>query len=190
MSAGGYAHLIVAGDPRVTSEVRTALPKHLTARVVDIVPASAYDRVSDVVAATLASFIEQEERESVATVDKLQTEINTHGLAVAGSRASFEALRHGQVDVLVLAKAYEPDPGWRCGACGAVKVERPEPNACPQCRAPKVRLFNVKEEMVRMAEHRGAEVEVVNHSDVLMRLGGVGCLLRYLGPEAYPRKAA
>ncbi|MEK7408050.1 MAG: host attachment protein [Acidobacteriota bacterium] len=185
MSAGGYGHLVLAGNPRVTSEIRKALPKHLAAKVVDVVPASEYDPTSDVVAATLASFIEKEERESVAVVDKLQKEINTHGLAVADTRASFEALRQGQVDVLVLAKAYEPDAAWICGACGATEVEQPAPDACPQCRARKMRQFNVKEEMVRVAEQMGSEVEVVNHSDTLMRLGGVGCLLRFLGSEKY-----
>jgi protein required for attachment to host cells len=190
MPAGGYAHLILAGDPRATSQVRKALPRHLAARVVDIVPASEYDRTSDVVAATLASFIEQEERESVAVVYKLQTEINTHGLAVAGARASFEALSQGQVDVLVLAKAYKPDHGWTCGACMATEIERPAPNACLRCGAGRIRELNVKEEMVRMAEQRGSEVEIVSHSDVLMRLGGVGCLLRFLGAEKHHTRAA
>ena len=190
MSAGGYGHLILAGNPRVTSQIRKALPNHLAAKVVDIVPASGYDRTKDVVAATLVSFIEQEERESLAVVDKLLKEVNTHGLAVAGTRASFEALRQGQADVLVLAKAYEPDSGWACGACGATEIERPAPNTCSQCGARRIREFNVKEELVRMAEQMESGVEVVNHSDALMRLGGVGCLLRFLRPEEYPAKAA
>ena len=57
MSAGGYGHLILAGNPRVTSQIRKDLPRHLAAKVVDIVPASEYDRTKDVVAATLVSFI-------------------------------------------------------------------------------------------------------------------------------------
>ena len=190
MSGGGYGHLILAGNPRVTSQIRKALPSHLAAKVVDIVPASEYDRTKDVVAATLVSFIEQEERESLAVVDKLQQERNTHGLAVAGTRASFEALRQGQVDVLVLAKAYEADSGWTCGACGATEVERPAPNTCLQCGQRRIRELNLKEEMVRMAEQMDSGVEVENHSDVLMRLGGVGCLLRFLRPEQYGAKAA
>ena len=190
MSAGGYGHLILAGNPRVTSQIRKALPNHLATKVVDIVPASGYDRTKDVVAATLVSFIEQEERESLAVVDKLLKEVNTHGLAVAGTRASFEALRQGQADVLVLAKAYEPDCGWACGACGATGAERPASVTCSQCGARRVREFNVKEELVRMAEQMESGVEVVNHSDALMRLGGVGCLLRFLRREEYPAKAA
>ena len=190
MSAGGYGHLILAGNPRVASQIRKALPRHLVAKVVDIIPASEYDRTSDVVAATLASFIEQEERESAVVVDKLQQEINTHGLAVAGTRASFQALKHGQVDVLVVAKAYEPDSGWTCGACGAVEVELPAPHTCLQCGARQIQKLNVKEEMVRIAEQIGSGVEVVNHSDVLMRLGGVGCLLRFLAPDRRWERAA
>lgn len=189
VSAGGYGHLILAGSPRVTSQIEKAFPKHLATKVVDIVPASAHDRTRDVVSATLVSFIEQEERESLAIVDRLLKEVNTNGLAVAGTRASFEALRQGQVDVLVLAKGYEPGAGWSCGACGATEVERPAPNACPQCGA-KLRELNVKEEMVRMAERTESGVEVVSHSDALLRLGGVGCLLRFLGQEKYVTKAA
>lgn len=190
MAAGGYGHVIPAGNLRVTSQIRKALPNHLAAKVVDIVPASGYDRRTDVGAATLVSFIEQEERGSLAAFDKLSKEVNTNGLAVAGTRASFEALRQGQVNVLVLAKAYEPDCGWACGACGKSDVERPASNTCSQCGARWVREFNVKEELVRMAEQMESGVEVVNHSDALMRLGGVGCLLRFLRPEEYPSKAA
>lgn len=190
MTAGGYGHLILAGNPRLTSQIRKALPRRLAAKLVDIVGASEYDRTGDVVAATLRSFIEYEEVESLGAVYRLQEGINTHGLAVAGTRASFEALKQGQVDVLVLAQAYEADAGWTCGACGVAEVERPAPNTCSQCGAKSIREFNVKEEMVRMAEQTESGVEVVNQSEVLMRLGGVGCLLRFLGPEQYGAKAA
>ena len=33
--------------------------------------------------------------------------------------------------------------------------------------------------MVKLAERQSLEVELVQHSDVLMGLGGVGCLLRW-----------
>lgn len=189
MSAGGYGHLILAGNQRVASRIRKALPRRLAAKLVDSVSASEYDRTEDVVAATLRSFVEYEELESLGAVYRLQKGINTHGLAVAGTRASFEALRQARVDVLVLAKGYESDGGWACGVCGATEVEQPAPNACPQCGA-RIRELDVKEEMVRMAEQTESGVEVVSHSDALLRLGGVGCLLRFLGPEKYSTKAA
>jgi peptide subunit release factor 1 (eRF1) len=188
--AGGYQHLILAGNPRITARIRQALPKQLAAMLADIVHASANDAVSDVVRATLLSFIEQEEQESLALVDRLQEAINTNGLAVAGTCASWEALRARRADVLILAKAFSPDAGWICAACEAAEVETAMPNRCPRCREPKLMALDVKEEMVRIAERTGCGVEVVNHSDGLMRLGGVGCLLRYLAPEQYSRRAA
>jgi hypothetical protein len=48
----------------------------------------------------------------------------------------------------------------------------------------------LKEELARMAELEGCGVEIVHDSEILMRLGGVGCLLRFLSPDAYGRAAA
>ncbi len=39
--------------------------------------------------------------------------------------------------------------------------------------------IGVKEQMVQLAERFGSTIEVVNESEALDRLGGVGCLLRY-----------
>lgn len=190
MFAGRYRHLILAGHPRVTSRIRKALPNHVATKLVDVVPASEYDRRNDVVAATLVSFVEQEERESQAVAERLQREIDTHGLAVVGTFDTFEALKWGQVYMLVLAKAYDPGTGWMCCTCGAAGVEPTPIKICSECLSKEVRELNVKEEIVRMAERTGSRVEVVNHSDALMRLGGVGCLLRFLGPERYGTVAA
>lgn len=156
MAAGGHTHLILAGDPRMAARVRLALPKHLAARLIDTVVAANNDEISDVVAATLASFVEQEEQESLAIVDELQREVKIDGLAVIGPEASLEALKRGQADVLVLAK-------------GMLDVRR-------------------KEDLVRLAGQNQCQVEVVNHSDFLMKFGGAGCLLRYLTPEQYANK--
>ena len=56
--------------------------------------------------ATLAKFIEQEQKESLTAVETLQRQINTNGLAVVGSEATPEALQRGQTDMLILAKEF------------------------------------------------------------------------------------
>lgn len=190
MLTGGYRHLLLAGDPRATGLIRKALPRHLEARLIGIVPAAGNDRASDIVAATLSSFVDYEERESQSVAERLCNQSNAHRLAVVGARASLRALDQWQVDILVLAKAYEPDPGWVCTSCGWRHLEPPFPTCCPRCGAEKLRTLRIKEEMVRLAEQRGAVVEIVNESDGLMHLGGVGCLLRYLDREECPRRAA
>jgi len=190
VSAGGYGHVMLLGKRCMAMQIRRALPKHLAAKVVEVARAFEYGRTKDVVTATLASFIEQEERESMAVADKLLSEVNSNGLAVAGTHDSFEALARGQVDTLVLAQTYEAELGWTCASCGAWDVVRTEQNTCSQCGEKKIRQFNFREEMVRLAEQMESRVEVVNHSDALLRLGGVGCLLRFLVLEDYGAKAA
>lgn len=183
MTGSGHTHLILAGSPQLTARVRNALPGHLAAKLIDIVPAAAQARTSDVVATTLASFVEQEERESIDAVGLLVREVRRHGLAVVGTRPSLEALRRSQVDMLLIAAAYKPPPGWSCRGCGLVDTRIEAPTQCRACGRAEFHAVNLKEAMVRLAERSGCQIEIVAHSDVLMSLGGVGCLLRYLTPE-------
>ncbi len=151
MSAGGFTHLILVGTPRITAQVSGALPQHLASALVDSIPAPGCEEVSNVVDATLSSFIEREQQESMSMAVRLRDELYTDGLAVVGSDACIMALERGKVDVLVLATEHNPED---------------------------------KEELVRLAEQQDCEVELVNESDMLMQLGGVGCLLRYQMPES------
>jgi peptide subunit release factor 1 (eRF1) len=182
LAEGRYGHLILAGNPRIASEVRKALPKSIAGRLIDLVPASRTDAVSDIVASTLEAFLAHEELESQAVAERLMTQLRTHGLAVAGAKASLEALKADQADVLVIVRGQDLGKAWECGGCGAVEFYRPLPDACPQCGAGRVREFDVRGELARAAEQQQAPTEVVEHSDALMGVGGVGCLLRYSGP--------
>ena len=146
VSDRGYSHLLLAGPPQVVTRVRKALPKSLADKLVDTVPASSRDKLVDVVEATLSSFVEQEEQESLALSDELLREIQTGGLAVVGPEDVLTALKKAQADALVLSVSYDGRD---------------------------------REEMVRLAEQAGCRVEVVNTSEPLDRLGGVGALLRY-----------
>jgi protein required for attachment to host cells len=190
MAAGGYGHLILAGNSRALASVRKALPKSLAAKLVDVVPASANDRVSEVVAATLESFLEHEELDSQAIAERLVSQIQTHGLAVAGTHACLRALKTGQVDVLVISKDFHPGSGWECGRCGRIDTQPVRPDACAECRNRHLREFEIRGELVRLAGQLGCGIEVVEHCDALMNLGGVGCLLRFLAPERYAAEAA
>jgi len=104
MAAEGHTHLILAGNPQMAAQVRQALPKHLAAKLVETVVTSQQDNSSDVVAATLALFVEQEEQESRAIADELEREIRIGGLATVGPEANLEVLKRGEADILVLAR--------------------------------------------------------------------------------------
>ena len=140
--------------------------------------------------AEFQAVVEKEQQESLAAVERLQKEICSHGLAVAGSRASLQALKCGQVDLLVMATEYEPEPAWMCTDCYSAEVQLSRPAVCPCCGGPRTRELDIKEELVRLAELDGCAVEIVHDSEILMRLGGAGCLLRFLSPDVYGRAAA
>ena len=189
-SAGGYEHIVLAGNPRFTAQISRALPAQLAAKVIDVIPASEFDRTKEVVEATLNAFVEREEQESLAKVDKLIQETGRNGFAVTGAGPSLTALLGGQVDVLVMAKGFRPASGWGCDECGSIHAEAPIPQACPDCGARRLRQRDLKEDLVRLAELTGSGVEIVNHSDALMKMGGVGCLLRFGRPKSYGARAA
>ncbi|MFH1417305.1 MAG: hypothetical protein ABII12_03350 [Planctomycetota bacterium] len=185
MSAGGYAHLILAGNPRITTQVSRRLPKHLTAKLIDTVPASGEAQTVDIVEATIASFIREEESESRRAAEEVIRVVQAGGLAAVGTRPTFQALEQRRVDAMVLVNGYKPDPGWQCGTCGRMEVETVKPAECRQCGADEFRGFDVREEMVRLAEQAGCDIEVVEEGDLLTLYGGAGCLLRYRLPTEY-----
>ena len=179
MAAGGHTHLILAGDPRLTGEIRRALPKSVTAKLVDTIPAASRHAQEDVVAATLSAFVEWEEQESQAVAARFVQGIRTQGLAAAGVAACLDSLRQRRADVLLLARDHLAEPGWRCASCGAIRIEAYAPAACTECGKATVRPVDTREELARLAGQQDCPIEVIEYCDPLMGLGGVGCLLRY-----------
>jgi protein required for attachment to host cells len=179
MVAGGHTHLILAGDPRLTGEIRRTLPKSVAAKLVDTIPAASRDKQEDVVAATLSAFIECEEQESQAAAARFVQGIRTQGRAAAGAAACMDALREQRADMLLLARDLLPEPGWRCATCGVIRIAHHAPAACPECGKKSVQPVDATVELVRLAGQQDCPIEVVDHCDPLMALGGIGCLLRY-----------
>ena len=178
MNAGGHTHLILAGEAELTEQIRRVLPNDLLSKLVDVIPVGERDHESDVVMATLSSFLEHEEQESRSIAERLVDGLRRQTLAVGGSAATLDALHWGEVDTLVIASAYRPDPGWFCKTCRAIGVDTLHLSECSRCGESSVGPVDLREAMVRLAGQLGRPVEVVEHSDELMALGGVGCLLR------------
>ena len=178
MSAEGHTHLILAGDSVITQRIRKALPENLLNKLVDVIPSAERDQDADVVMATLSNFIEHEELESQTIAERLIEGLSSQNLAVVGSADTLDALRWGEVDTLVMASNYQPNPGWTCTACRDIGIELPKTEECPACGKHAVRPIDVREELLRLAGRLECQVEVVEQSDALMSLGGVGCLLR------------
>jgi hypothetical protein len=179
MHSGDHNHLILAGNPQITSRIREALPEHIASKLMDTIPASRRDQQTDIVTATLSVFVEQEELESQSIAERLIQAIRTQGLAVVGVKDCLDNLQRGKVDTLIMLQDYNPDPGWYCSSCNEMGEITPATNICPHCQSSTVRPTDLREELVRQAGKMSCPVEVVEYSEALMKLGGVGCLLRF-----------
>ena len=92
MHAGGYTHLILTGDPKITESIRLVLPEGLADKLVDVITASKCDQQTDIMMATLSSFIEHEGQESRSVVEDHIKGLRSQNLAVAGSADTLTVL--------------------------------------------------------------------------------------------------
>ena len=187
MQTAGRAALILAGDPDLVEAVGNSLPPALQSRLVTRMPMRASDDLEETVGASLRAFIEFEERGSRAVAASVVRGVGSRGLAVAGGPATLQALREGRADTLVIARTYDPEPGWMCGHCSGSRIGEALPKDCPWCGG-GVQPLDLRAELARLAGRQGLAVEVVADADELMSLGGVGCLLRLRGEAASGRE--
>lgn len=130
------------------------------------------------------------EQEARALVETVHREMSTSGLAVGGTLASLKALKEGRASALLLSRSYTPDPGWFCCACEELLIAFQMPPACSFCGGRILRELNLKEELVRVAEQRNRPIRIVEDSDGIKAIGGVGCLLSRHITERFDRPAA
>lgn len=178
MRHGGYRHLILAGEASRLEHVRRMMPRRLAALIWDAIPAHDADALMDVIQAASLSFAEREEEESAAMVERLCEGLGRDGWAVAGTAAAHKALKDGSAAALILDERFVPEPVRQCVDCGRFSTPVSPLFLCPICGAGLCLPRDEREALVRAAVFSGVHVEIVNHSDALMRLGGVGCILR------------
>ena len=111
---------------------------------------------------------------SITTIHQIITEV----VLYEQSDRHLDALLWGEVDTLIMASSYQPDPGWKCADCRTLGTGVPETPVCRHCGKSSVRSMDIREALLRLASQQERPVEVVDRSDALMSLGGVGCLLR------------
>lgn len=177
--------LIGATDP-IAAEFQEALHPYLRERLLgtmniplSVSPKTVQDRARPILRAMDA----QRQQDMV---ERLANEVGERDLGVAGLEATLNALRHGQVQTLVVTEDYGA-PGWRCDDCGTVFVTSHA--ACPECGGRLAEVEDVVSLMVEQAVEQDARVLMVSAPGAVAQLeplGRVGALLRF----AVPREAA
>jgi len=179
INSGGQAALVLAGDSRVASEIRSALPQRLAALIMDIIPMAGNTETEQVIASTLNSFIAAEERESTENVKRFMDAFYKHDLAVIGVAESLQCLLRHQADMLLISQNADLGRARYCPSCSWAVTGMPLPELCMDCGSALSGIRDARSELVRLAELNGRIIETVRESKQLDSLGGVGCILRY-----------
>lgn len=104
MAKRGHNALVLAGEPRYISRLRSQLPKHLQAKIAgEIRNGVCMESLPKVVEQSIGVFLEQENRESQDAVKRLETAVCSGGLAVVGLQESLRAIECHQADLLILS---------------------------------------------------------------------------------------
>ncbi|MEX2262055.1 MAG: Vms1/Ankzf1 family peptidyl-tRNA hydrolase [Bryobacteraceae bacterium] len=159
--------VIVAGDEVIIPILREQMPKHLNAKVREILRLDMETPEHEVLRATLEALRENEAKDDAERAQRVLGEYLAGGLAAAGPLAVLTALVNGQVDELFLSG------GLDRMLPGEQTLEGPAAAAEPVPRA------MLPDALVTHAQQTGAKVTFFENSDLLKQVGGVAARLRF-----------
>ena len=149
------------------------LPKDIKDRVVDIIDINVDDE-QKLLKESIYLISEREQMKSQEAVHHLKEEILKDGLAVYGLEETLNAVKNGQVDLLIIEKDYKLQ-GWICENCQL--INKGNKRTCPYC-GKKTSKVDVLEEILEFAQRTDAEVEFTDDEEIA-NLGHVGGILRF-----------
>lgn len=165
--------IIIAGPGNAKNQLIDLLPKHLKDNIVEIIGIDADDEAK-LMKESIRLISEREKQESFEAVQQLKEEILKDGLAVYGVKETLEAVKNGQVELLIIKKDCKLR-GWICEHCQV--VDEGSRNKCPYCDK-QTSEVDVLEEILEFAKRTDAEIEFTD-SEELADLGCIGAILRF-----------
>lgn len=170
--------IVLSGDEIAQTEFRRHLSPRALERVVEMNRLDTKLPEHEAISRSLAAILEAEAEEGRDRARQALDAVLADGLGAAGPEAVAIALRRSAVDTLLLDPSFD-GTGWR----GALE---PELAARP---AGGDEGAAARETFTSLAVQTGAEVEFVEGSEELARMGGVAALLRWR-PEDLPNRVA
>ncbi len=167
--------IVIAGPGNAKTMLKNILPNNIKFKIVDIINAD-FDESENIIVSKSEEIILKDEKEiSEKNVSRLKDEILKDGLAVYGLKETRDAVRNGQIELLLISKDYKIR-GWICEKCQSVDTGAKK--KCPYCGS-KTSQVDVIEELIEFAERSDTKIEFVENNPVLNELGGVGGILRF-----------
>lgn len=168
-------HLVLLGTEQNTARFKEFLPQTVADKIIHTGPAPVDGPAAEILARLEPHLRGEQERESQELLEQVRDRAAHDYLATAGVQGTLTALQEGKVDTLVVARDGQMQ-GARCGQCGFVFVR--DVNRCPYDGNEQMEPVDVLEEMVRLAEQQGADIQFAD-ANAVADLRGAAALLRF-----------
>ena len=165
--------IVLAGPGNTKVQFKDMISKNLNERIVEIIDVSIDDE-KELMKESINLIAERERQQSYAALQQLKGEILKDGLATYGIKETLQAVKNGQVELLLIEKDYKPR-GWICEHCQV--TDEGIQTTCPYC-GKRTSEVDVVEEILEFAERTDADIEFTDDKE-LVNLGHVGAILRF-----------
>lgn len=168
-------HLVLMGTDQNVARFKEFLPQPIADMILYTGPAPVDGPAPEILARLEPHLAAEHERESQAVLEQVRDRAAHDYLATAGLQGTLTALQEGKVDTLVLARDGQQQ-GARCAQCGFVFVR--DVTRCPYDGSEQMEAVDVMEEMVRLAQQQGADIQFAD-ANAIADLRGAAALLRF-----------
>ncbi len=165
--------IVLAGPGQAKLQFQDMLSKHLAERIVEIIDIDIDDE-QQLLKESVRLISKREEQKSHDAVQQLKSEILKDGLAAYGLDDTLQAVKNGQVELLIVEKDYKLKGGL-CEHCQIVRAGHVK--NCPMCGRPTSEV-DVIEEIIEFAERTDADIEFTDDEEI-SNLGHIGAILRF-----------
>ena len=170
-------HIVIAGDPQMSSLIQEQLPKQLAAKVVDVLKMDVKAPEHEIFQRTLESMRELDAQTDAEKVERLFNEYRRRGLAVVGPDDTLTALANGQVDELLISTSLEQKHSEDEPVDAILAPEIPDSGGGTESEEPRQVL--IADLLVTKAKQTDAHVSFIEDPDLLLSVDGVGGFLRW-----------
>jgi peptide subunit release factor 1 (eRF1) len=177
MQSRGVDRLILAGTPKITSELRNMLPKRLFMKVIGSIQLSTDATIPEMLDTSRKTAEEVELDVERRSAVELVTMAKKGLKAVTGVASTLKAVNEGRVWQLVYAEGVHSS-GFECPTCFALYSL--EGRSCPMCGAKLKRTDNVIERAIERVVRKGGSIEPAKGeaAEILKDAGGIGAFLK------------
>lgn len=165
--------IILAGPGEAKKEFQDMLPQDIHRNVVAVVDVD-FDDQHELIKESQEIMAERNNEQLSELMEQIKREILKEGLAVYGVKDTLEAVKRGQVEVLLVDTNFRAK-GWICEHCQV--VEKGSSTTCPYC-GNRTSEVDIAEEMIEFAERTGTRVDFTENKEI-EGLGHIAALLRY-----------